>query len=255
MRNPFKKPWSLPSAVAVLVVIQLSVLAAFLVHWTTKPPDPPANPKKHRGPESVVIGGVRRPSTDLQPLDLDPDRQKRGREEIAEPDPGQTPPIPKDANPMVASVAEALETGNHPERLSSLIAAPPFDRAAYEADPAAYLKVVEPGRVWQSAQPGPGVPRLKSLSPLYAEIPQGETVSLRVQAVPGAPVTFTSFDLGAFQNRLTSITVQADEKGVAVARFTGTPGTYNLVHILAASPLASGQQRYVVNIRLKERGT
>src|SRR5690606_10279160 len=73
-------------------------------------------------------------------------------------------------------------------------------------------------------------------------------VSLRVRAVPGAPVTFTSLDMGAFQNRLASITVRADGEGVAVARFTGTPGTLGLTNVLAASPLTSGQQHFTVSV-------
>jgi len=79
---------------------------------------------------------------------------------------------------------------------------------------------------------------------------QGEAVRLAVQAVPESPVTFTSFDLGQFSNQLTTITVLADENGVASTEFLATPGTINDVNILAASPMASGQVKFVVNVSL-----
>ena len=84
-------------------------------------------------------------------------------------------------------------------------------------------------------------------------IEQGQTVTLRAVAVPGAPVTFTSFDLGAFENQLTSITVRADAEGLARAQFTGTPGTVQDVRILAASPMTSGQLHYTVRVRLPRK--
>jgi len=71
-----------------------------------------------------------------------------------------------------------------------------------------------------------------------------------VRATPGAPVTFTSFDLGQFENQLTSITVRADDKGIATARFIGSPGTINDVNILVASPVNSGQAKFAVNVVL-----
>ncbi len=169
---------------------------------------------------------------------------------------GVTQTIRHDANPMVASVAEALQKGNHDERLSEMIVPAKFDEKAYIADSESYLNTVEPGRIWQPAQPKEGVPQAQAASPEYVEALQGEAVALKVQVVPHAPVTFTSFDLGAFSNRLTSITVAADEKGMAIAPFTGTPGTYNEVHILAASPLTSGQVKFSVFIvvpKLRER--
>lgn len=59
-------------------------------------------------------------------------------------------------------------------------------------------------------------------------------------------MTFTSFDLGKFHNELTSVTVQANDKGIAEAEFFGTPGTYSDVNILAGSPLLTEQVKFVV---------
>lgn len=166
---------------------------------------------------------------------------------------GRPQPIPADANPHVRSVAEALRTGEHPERVSPLVMPEPFDEEAFFQDPQAYLNVVEPGRVWQTAQPGPDVPRLRAQGSAGHRIEFGQSVPLRIQAAPGAPVTFTSFDAGSFENRLTSITVQADERGVAQATFTASSGTLSRVRILAASPMAAGQVEFLVRVEPSSR--
>lgn len=196
----------------------------------------------------VMIGGVQRPKTDIEP---------KFREAIEIGDSpemkmnyGVTPMVKSDANPQAASVAEALATKTHPERLTPAILPPDFDRATYEKDPQVYINTIEPGRVFQPAQPGQGVFPLRTLTPRLIAIEQGQSVPLRVRAQPGSPVTFTSFDLGQFENQLNSITVRADDRGIATARFTGSSGTINDVNILAASPLNSGQAKFVVNISL-----
>lgn len=153
-----------------------------------------------------------------------------------------------DTNKQTESVAAAIRDGNHPERLSVIVRPEPFDAKAFKADPASYLNTVEPGRAFQSAQPGPDVPRLYGTSPARQHVRQGGKVPLRVAVPPGSPVTFTSFDAGAFSNQLTSITVQADAKGLAETEFTATSGTIANVHILASSPLTSGLARFVVNV-------
>lgn len=244
----------------VLGAIAFVMLCGVAVVLWLRPADPgPAVPRQrgiaaHEPPAAgaadwIEIGGVRRPVKDLRAAgQLQP--PAAGSPPVGENRVGVSQPVPADANPMVASLVEAQRTRQHPERISSFIHPKPFDADAYRQDPQAYVNVVEPGRVWQPAQPGPGVPRLIHLSRTLVEIEQGETVSLRVKAIPEAPVTFTSFDLGAFQNRLASITVQADAEGIAVARFTGTPGTYNAVNILVASPLTSGQLKFIVNVRV-----
>ena len=161
---------------------------------------------------------------------------------------GRTPAVPPDANPNVKSVAQALQTKTHPERLTAMIAPQPFNKDEYQKNPQAYLDVVEPGRVYQSAQPGPGVPVLQPAGSRYAVITQGQSTILSVKTLPGAPVTFTSFDLGRFENQLTSMTVAADSSGVAKVQFAAPPGTINAVRILAGSPLATGQVDFLVDV-------
>jgi hypothetical protein len=146
------------------------------------------------------------------------------------------------------SVVEAAQSGEHPERLNALVPARPFDRAAFEADPQGYLNVVEPGRVWQTADGAEGVKTLAAVGVAYKEVDPGGSVLLEVEGEAGAPVTFTSLDMGAFENKLASITVRAGGDGVARAVFTATSGTVNMVNILAGSPLAVGQAKFVVRV-------
>jgi hypothetical protein len=159
---------------------------------------------------------------------------------------GTTPSIRSDLNANLRSVAEAARSGVHPERLTPLIAPAPYDHQRFLADPQAYLDVVEPGRVYQSAVPGEGVAQLELVGSALATIPQGGRTELAVRTVPHAPATFTSFECGAFDNHLTTITVRADGNGVATATFSAPPGTLNAVSILAGSPLASGQVNFTV---------
>lgn len=168
---------------------------------------------------------------------------------------GKTAPVKFDDNDAVASLAGAARDGKHHERFSAMALPEAYDENEYKANRVQYLKTIEPGRVWQSAQPKKGVFQIGTESAPDFEVAQGEPAVLKVVAVPGAPVTFTSFDGGAFSNKLSSITVEADDKGIAIATFIGTPGTFNEVNILAASPVTSGQAKFLVNVvipRLKE---
>jgi hypothetical protein len=146
------------------------------------------------------------------------------------------------------SVVEAAQTGRFPERLSALVPARPFDKTAWEADPQAYLNVVEPGRVWQSAEGAEGVKTLAAVGVAYKEVAPGGSVVLEVTGEAGAPVTFTSFDMGAFENKLATITVRAGADGVARAVFTATEGTVEGVNIAVGSPMAVGQAKFLVQV-------
>ncbi len=206
-------------------------------------------PKRVTRDQFVEVGGVRRPATDVRgKSSLIPDKLKS-----EEPFYGTYPKIPKDANPAVTAVMSAIKTGENPERLSSLIAPKPFDSDSFAKNPKAYLDVVEPGRVWQPAQPGPGVRRISALSELAFDAVQGEPTVMKVKVTPHAPVTFTAFDGGAFENHLNSITVQADGDGLAKATFVATTGVINDVNLVAASPVTSGQLKYVASISLPRK--
>jgi hypothetical protein len=166
---------------------------------------------------------------------------------------GRVQPVNGNSSAQAASVLEALKTRSHPERLSLMH--PPqktFDKAAFDANPEAYLNVVEPGRVFQTEQPGKEVTALTVVGSAYKRVIQGDTVVLTVKGVPLAPVTFTSTDMGAFaENKLNSVSVRADDKGVAKVTFVAASGALNDVNIMAGSPLASGQALFKVDIERK----
>lgn len=208
--------------------------------------------------ESVVVSGVRRPKAEYQASRDDAALLERIRTEgragervvfnVADRVATNVPRLTKETNINVRNAIEAIEQGNHPERLTATAAPAPFDLEAFEQNPSAYLDVVEPGRIWQPADPGPGVRPIMTRSSQSPTLRQNESVRLSVAVPPGAPVTFTSFDLGVFGNQLPSVTVVADDKGLAIATFTATPGTIADVNILAASPLSSGQAQFIVHV-------
>lgn len=156
--------------------------------------------------------------------------------------------LSRDTNDQVAQVLDNLKSGEFPENISPFLKPREFDANEYYHQPEVYLNIVAPGRVFQSAKPGRGVRPIKRIGSSYYLAEQNKEVTLKVRAKANAPVTFTSFDLGAFENELTSMTVRANKKGIASVKFRGTPGTYNEVKILAASPLTSGRVRFIVDV-------
>jgi hypothetical protein len=161
---------------------------------------------------------------------------------------GKVQPVRADLNPQVASVAEALLDKQHPERLSALAKPTPWSLDVFKADPLKYINEVQPARAFQSAQPGAGVPVLKPMGSTQLAMTQDAHVILRVITQPNMPATFTSFDLGRFSNELASQTVLADRHGVASVQFMAGSGTVDAVHVLAGSPVASGQVNFLIDV-------
>ncbi len=156
---------------------------------------------------------------------------------------GRIKPVPGDANQFVAQAIEAMKTGQQPHRLSPLIAPPKFDPAKLDE----YLNTIAPGRCYQVADPGPQVPQLRHEGPHAMRARQDETVVLRARAIPNAPVTFTSLHAGFFEKSLLpTITVAADKKGVAEAKYKPGSGVTDDVRIVAGCPLCSGTIRFLV---------
>jgi hypothetical protein len=164
---------------------------------------------------------------------------------------GQSQPMDL-SHPQAKSVAEALRTGTHPERLSPLIPARKFDRAAFLANPDDYMSVAEPGRVFQAAPAGTNVPALVALTPRRVNVDQGSAVTLSVKAEAGMPVTFTSFDGGLFGNGFVSQTVITGADGKASVSYRGVEGTIANSQILASCPTCSGQARFTVFTRVPD---
>jgi hypothetical protein len=155
----------------------------------------PSNPAYQFGPDASVK------------LDFDPVR-----------------PLPRDTNTATEQIYSAVKTKGNPERLNPAFIPASFSRPAYLANPSEYLETHEPGRVFQSAQPGRGVPVIERIGSGSHVLKPGESVRLIVKTLPHMPASFTSFDLGAFSNGLSTITVAADENGLAVASFHAAPG-------------------------------
>jgi hypothetical protein len=238
---------------------------------------------------SVQIGGIERAVTDVSPVRIGKSNKPAPNENLhhgldIKADLGKvtcpkTPRLVRGENPQMDSVIEALETKMYPERLSPLVPSTKFDCDAWRQDnsvfrgvsgasePLAttrtdarktrlvslskespYLNTSEPGRVYDVAEPGEGVKVLKNLSDPRVEITEGESVYLRVETEPFAPASFTAFSVGKFKNGLMAITAVADKNGIVEVSFTGTTGPSN-VAILAGSPLTSGIQRFVVQVR------
>lgn len=166
---------------------------------------------------------------------------------------GRVVPVKVDGNPQAASVLEALKTGRNPERLTAMLPAPPFDKEKFLADPQSYLREIVPGRCQQCAEPSPTTPALQSVGPRFHNMLQGETVTLTVKSAPKSPVNFVSMDTGSFrESNLPCVSVQADEQGLASATFVASAGALNDVNILVASPMASHQVAYKIEISEKK---
>jgi hypothetical protein len=161
--------------------------------------------------------------------------------------------IDANATAQAASVAEALHTGKHPERLSPLMAPTPWDRAAFERDPDAYLRIAEPGRGMQAAPEGEGIPVLERITPRVVEVAPGATTVIEVRTEPFMPASALSTDLGRFSaSQLPFATTRADEAGIARFTFEATAGTTGEVQIQIASPVASEIAHVTVQVAAVE---
>ncbi len=129
-----------------------------------------------------------------------------------------------------------------------------FDFEAWEADSngvaATYAASVSAGRIWDRHEPGPAVPIIQADIGRYQVVTVGTAVPLTV-LVPNtanAPVNFHATGKGLFNNSgtaMNAITAVADGNG-RVAGVTFTPPAVGRHVVLAASPVASGFIRFVV---------
>jgi len=219
------------------------LLAVLGLGWLALRPSPPPLGMPARGAASApsAARSPRAPRVAHPPSDEadEPEADEATTEEQA---------MAAQAEANQRSVREASETGRHPERLSEKVAPAPFDPAAWKADPRAYLDVVEPGRVFQTAAPGQGVPALKPASDVFVALHGGAGL-LSVFGAPDAPVTFTSPDGGTFDNGLSSITVRANAEGYAQVRYRGTVNRERPARILAGSPMATDNVTFQIGPR------
>lgn len=124
-----------------------------------------------------------------------------------------------------------------------------FNRAAYLADPAAYLGQIAGSRIYDVANPAADLAALAPVGPTGLSVATNTEATLAARTEPGMPVTFTSFGLGQFPaSGLQTVTVAADEQGVARAQFRVTPGTVGSCLITAGSPVVSSNIQFLISI-------
>lgn len=160
---------------------------------------------------------------------------------------GTMPAIDPQTHPQAASVVEAMKTGKYPERLSPIILPKAFNVEEYRKDPSTILNISAPGRVFQPAQPSDKTPPIRRITPMSHRMKQGDRLVLAVQVPAGDPVTWTSMDGGRFvETTLPTVTVAANDQGVAQATFEATTGIIDRVNILCSCLTTSGQLRYSI---------
>lgn len=261
------------STIALRFALPLAVVAAGVAWWSW-PSAPDATPGATAPPQvqpspTPASGSVRSPAeitSDAQPAsDVAEEIPAAVGRPAASSVPEQTPasvaeaPIappahpyvitPTDPNPRVQSILEAKRTGKFPERLTPLVAPKPFDAAAWERDPEAYLNVVEPGRVEQASQDPAAQAITTTEPPRIRHVPTGETLVLSVRAVPGAPVSWACTRGGLFtESKVGAVTVRADADGIARVTFFATPHAEGETTVLAASPFCAGQAEHILLI-------
>lgn len=207
----------------------------------------------------VEIGGIRRPSADIAATGVASSKELETARRVSQSGElhtqqvsGLVAPrsisITRETNAAAAALIDAYANGTNPERLTPTVLPAAFEPQSYESNPSVYLDSAEPGRVWQTAQPGPGVTPLRRRGDASLKMRQFESVRLAVRAKPGVPVSFTAFDGGVFDNSLPMISIAADSDGTATAVYTAASGVVEEVKILAGSPLHSGHVEFIVNV-------
>ena len=124
-----------------------------------------------------------------------------------------------------------------------------FNRAAYLADPASYLSKVAGSRVYEVANPAADVAALIPEGPTGFSAPTNGEVTLAAKTEPGCPTTFVTFGLGQFPaSGFQSVTVAADEHGIARTQFRVTPGTVGNCLVMAGSPVCANTLSFLITV-------
>jgi len=198
----------------------------------------------------VLIGGVSRLESDVK-LNEERPLESIGRSPTRTN--GFSDPVPATANASAKRLLADLRDRENASSFSSFVSAKAFDFESFTASPDEYLDRVEPSRVFSTAQPGDGVSPIAANGSRYFTARQGESVSLKVSALPQSPVSFMSEGLGKFSNELSSITVRTNKDGVASADFVLSGGTVDNVRVLAGGPMNSGQVVFTVRVESTPR--
>jgi hypothetical protein len=161
-------------------------------------------------------------------------------------------PVPAAYVKQAASVMEALQHGDHPERLSPHYLPAKFDAERFAAEPNYYLDIVEPGRIYDTAEAtGPESVHLVLEGPETVTVPENGSTQLVVFGVPHSPVTYTTMHGGFFDNKMASITVLSDANGRAAVTYTAFMNIAD-VGICIGSPMSVGTISMTVEV-LRQR--
>ena len=102
-----------------------------------------------------------------------------------------------------------------------------------------YVGSYDATRVWDTATPSAVVPIIQPLGPLVLDA----TLTIRVQAMPNAPVNFLSTRSGLFPNGQPAMSLLADATGQASVVVTGAQSGRN--PFIVSSPMCSGRLTFV----------
>ncbi|MEM9881551.1 MAG: hypothetical protein AAF800_01385 [Planctomycetota bacterium] len=126
---------------------------------------------------------------------------------------------------------------------------PSYDPESFRKNSEPYLAVVDPQRVTDFLAFGtPDAEPLEAVGSMVYPLDQGESVRLRVRTRPQAAVTFLANDGGVFGNGLPCVSVQANRRGVASARFYADESIIGGGSVTAASPEAIGTLQLSVDV-------
>ena len=164
--------------------------------------------------------------------------------------PATMPHITQQTSQQQAVVA-AWTTKTKPWLYDMNTTLPAFDEAEYWADPAAYVAVAAPGRVFQTLPvTSVDTPHTYVSNGYHQALIHGEQATISVQVPPNAPVNFLAASGGIFaESSLGYVSVQANANGHAHATFVPDKGTVNVVPILVSSPLAADVQTIAIEVR------
>ena len=165
--------------------------------------------------------------------------------------------------PLPSVVAQELSGGRGGDERSSSATrhtaarrapVPFYDLVAIKADPA-YYRRADAARLYQKAPVPAGQVKHEEIlivgDPFRLALPNSWLEQpLQVRVKPGRPVTFVALDSGTFENGKTTITVPADETGLAAARFHVTNQGY--YRVLAGSPENTGPAKFSLRCLAKE---
>jgi hypothetical protein len=271
-----------PIGLVTILAVPVLLFSFYIGTLDVEPNFESSDPSVRRN-RTQSIGGIDRPVSDIaaKRTSINSKQPPSGDNQKIEHTFGKDicpklPRLTKGQNKQMDSVIEAIETGNYPERLSPFHTPSPFDVEAWRADnsifrsvdqsataairakakeklvafeeennDSPYLDIAEPGRIYDVAQPASDVAPLTTASSSYFEVADGEAIRVSVQTEASGVATFTAFGVGEFDNGLTTITLEADEDGVASATYVTSTGS-ELTDIVAGSPMRSGTVRFTL---------